>query len=697
MVSMTQSDASSESIIDVQALETSDEPQPPARWRHDDEDAGEGMFSGGRWILATGVATALLWAGGAGAFLFGYLGADTLGRLSPMEIGALGFVVAGPALLLLVLGGAAREMVRFGATARALESAARRLSAPVEIAEGETRALADAVSEQIDRLSKTAEGALARLGAMEEVLRHHSSAVSTASGDTRREVDTLIEDLRRERSAITELSSGLSEETRNITSLIDQQAELVRSAVESATSQTTQGRDLLAESVERLATAAASAQQSGERAAFSISEQMRDMEALVTALDERASRLEAVASGHEDNLKRAQNTAHELSLAADAGAGSMRAAVDAAIEQARRLSTVIAEETRKAGEIGAQEVERVRRAAQAANESAESASRALERSADSVLQRVEKANEANFAAAARTDEALDERIRTVERVMQDVDRRLSDIPRRAESQARRVRDSLPEDDFDYPEETRAGHADRGRDEFDDDIDRLGRMAERREPERGAGRRANERAAGGWGTRRRRERADPLDDFDDDGDVVSRIVPDRGGASIEANGADMHRRAPAPARGGRNGSAEHRADGEDEDWRWKDVLNGIDDEPEERADSSQAVIAGLRRAGVDPNRAIDRDMTARIARVRRRAGSGEARALVLDGALTDVRRTAAALASDEVLRAHSEDFLDDHARLVRRALDENDAGLLAELLDSDTGRAFLLVDAALSDG
>jgi hypothetical protein len=126
------------------------------------------------------------------------------------------------------------------------------------------------------------------------------------------------------------------------------------------------------------------------------------------------------------------------------------------------------------------------------------------------------------------------------------------------------------------------------------------------------------------------------------------------------------------------------------------LKNIDENPSAML-AGEAVVNGLRRAGVDPARALDPDMTARVARARRRSGSGEARALVLDGALNDVRRTSAALAADPTLRGRAEEFVGEHARLVRRAIDENDAGLLSSLLDSDMGRAYLLLDAALTDG
>ncbi len=710
-----------ESIIDVQPLEPADSGQPPARLPF---SGGEGSEypRAGHWVFSAGLVTALLWAGGATAFLFGYHGPGNMANMSAAELGALGFVVSGPALLLLVVGGAARELVRFAATARQIEASARRLSAPVETAERETRALADAVAEQIERLNHSAEGSLARLGAMEEVLRHHSAAVNAASGDARREVDGLIEDLRKERSAIQSLASGLNDEARKIGASIDKQTEMVTAAIEKADTQTRAGREMLEASAERLAAASTAAHDSGERAAFSIGEQMRDMEALVGTLDERANRLEAVARSHQENLKVAQNTAHELSLAADAGAGAMRSSVDTALEQARRLAEVIAEETRAAADQGAQEIERVRRAAQAAKETAERASHTLEENASSVLERLERVNEANVAAAARSDEALESRIRSVERVVAEVDSRLSELPRRAETKAQEVREAFetslrelderfererprpPRREEREPQREPRG---RGRDggrrrrevERDDDFDQLGPLRE----DRGRGR--DERRAPPPERDRapRRERGGRPEEGDDEfmrrlssgedlfsGRAKRSDRRDRGG--IESFGDTAPRRErdwPEPRgeeRGGRD---------EEDGWRWKDVLDGIEETPRAAA-AAEAIVAGLRRSGVDPALALDPDTVARVGRVRRRAGAGEARALVIDSALADVRRTAAALASDAQLRDQAEDFLDDHARKVRRAIDENDAATLSGLLDTDLGRAYLLIDAALSD-
>ncbi len=694
-------------------------PPPPAPPIEEDE---------GRSALPVFVATIVLglaWAGGAAAYLMGYYGVQGLTQGGPERIFGFIFVTFGPTFLIGGLGLVVREMLKFSRTARDIETVATRLSAPLENAKGEARRLADAISVEIDRISETSDVALTRLGAMDEVLRHHAEAVQETSKAARSQVDQMIDDMRTERETINALVDGLGEQAKRISETIERQAEMVSAAADLAGAHSTESRQLLEKAAEHLAAAGGSAQQSGEKAAFAISEQMRDMDALINALDERASRLENVAKSQEGNLKLAQKTAHELSLASEAGSGAMHEASEAAIEQAHRLTEMIEQEMRALAKRASEDVEQIRATADAARMAAEDAGRALENTAATVSAHVDKmSNASNFSGQA--EQAFQDRLRQVETMMSRLDDRLAQAP------ARMARREPPREAPVAPPARRAPPA--------DPFDELEEFAKQHEARRAASRGGDQR-----GSREAPTDRSSRDNFDDRHPRRDR-APHRGdghGADRMAPPVDdlppMRRVAPADMdpTGRRGGGRELRLDDqrptrgfdrgmdrgiEDEEprrrsrmdegdspgvrmsgggdtgsWRWKDLLRDTDDQkkPSQRQDGDD-VVAGLRRAGVDPNDALDPDMTARIARARRRAGSGEARALVIDSALDDVRRTATALASDPSLRARAEAFIDDHARLVRRAVDQNDARGLGALFDTDTGRAFLLIDAALSD-
>jgi hypothetical protein len=571
--------------------------------------------------------------------------------------------------------------MRFAKTAHLLDFSARRLAAPVSNVKADARSVADAIAEQVDRLNRDSEGALARLAAMEEVLRHHAESVQAASQDARSQVDGLIEDLRRERAALGDLSDHLRTEAEKITDTIDRQTEIISKASDVAAKQSVDGEKLLQGSAKGMTEAAAAAQKAAEKAALSIDEQLRDMQALVTALEERGGRLEDVARIHSDNVKIVQQTAHDLNLAADAGANSMKSASDAAVEQARKIAEVIKHETDLTVSRAGEEIDRLRRAAQAAREAAENAGLALEANADAVIERVRAANAAilgDDAAARRIDRerrAREREARSRER------RRAPDRPSRG-PRAERMTQPAEDDWLEEPPRRRAeeGRRENGAILLDADAPPPAAPTEN-------------------GGRKRSARYDvppPSSRFDD----IARRKRDEGTGerhSFEDDGFDDFDEAP-DLRGDRDDFDAPDADqADDGEWRWRDLLRNVDDGSGDGPLAGDAVVSGLRRAGIDPARALDPDMTARVARARRRAGMGEARALVVDGALSDVRRTSAALAADPTLRGRAEQFVGEHAVLIRRAIDENDAGLLSSLLDSDAGRAYLLVDAALADG
>jgi hypothetical protein len=636
--------------------------------------------------LIAGVSLGVFWSAGVTAFLIGYHDA-ALAEMPPQDVAGIAFIALAPAVVFAFAGWAVREMIGFGRTARLLDFSARRLAAPVANAKADARTVADAIAEQIERLNKDSEGALARLAAMEEVLRHHAESVQAASLEARNQVDALIEDLRRERSALGDLSDHLRTEASKISETIDRQTEIVSTATRVAANQADEGRSMLDRSAGAMTDAAGAAQRAGEKAALAIDEQLRDMQALVNALEERGGRLEEVARIHSENVKIVQQTAHDLNLAADAGADSMKLASEAALEQARRVTEVIEKETSRAIQRGMEEIERMRRAAQAARETADSAGLALEASADAVLERVRTAGAAiaDVDAGARTS-GPPPRSR-VEPPLPSSRARIpaapAPLPGRARSEPPAPERRASYEDDDWADDRPPPRSRRGPDPMHANSPEAlppplpardgGRRSSRYAappPSRRFDEAIREDAAPPPTNGRRPGRGRPVDDLDDD------YPADNG-----------HAAAPAKSRGG-----------DDEDageWRWRDLLKNIDESPTAML-AGEAVVTGLRRAGVDPSRALDPDMTARVARARRRAGTGEARALVVDGALNEVRRTSAALAADPTLRGRAEEFVGEHGRLIRRAIDENDARLLSSLLDSDMGRAYLLLDAALAD-
>lgn len=147
--------------------------------------------------------------------------------------------------------------------------------------------------------------------------------------------------------------------------------------------------------------------------------------------------------------------------------------------------------------------------------------------------------------------------------------------------------------------------------------------------------------------------------------------------------------------------------EDAGWTWKDLLGGLsktsDAQPapvvEANADS-QAVdylTSQIAFMGIDPSALLPRARIEEIAAAVQAGDTEGARDVVKRLAPAAIRRLVRKLFSDNTLKAEADKFLARYRDLVAEAAQRDRAGLMiAALLGSDSGRTYLLLDAADGD-
>ncbi|MDB5433213.1 MAG: hypothetical protein JWP35_4329, partial [Caulobacter sp.] len=135
-----------------------------------------------------------------------------------------------------------------------------------------------------------------------------------------------------------------------------------------------------------------------------------------------------------------------------------------------------------------------------------------------------------------------------------------------------------------------------------------------------------------------------------------------------------------------------------DWTWKDVLSGLDGADaaadENLADKLAAEIATM---GIDPAALLPKARVDEIAAAVQTRDAVGAREVVRKLAPAAIRRLVRRMFSDAVLRGQSERFLKRYAAALDEAAESDREGfLVATLLATDAGRAYLLLDAAAGD-
>ena len=132
------------------------------------------------------------------------------------------------------------------------------------------------------------------------------------------------------------------------------------------------------------------------------------------------------------------------------------------------------------------------------------------------------------------------------------------------------------------------------------------------------------------------------------------------------------------------------------WTWKELLSSMD-EPGEAATvaggSDEMLLNEIDAMGIDAAALLPRARIDEIAAAVNQSEPAMMRAIVRRLAPAGIRRLSRRLLSDRAFRAQADRFTDRYQGLLDDAARERNAVVVAALLGSDQGRAFLLIDAA----
>ncbi len=403
----------------------------------------------GNWIVLTGAIIALLWSAGALAYVIGMSGISALQQMPAAQLSGLVFGTLGPALLIVVLAWTIREVRIFAHTTAHIRDMAERFADPAKAVGKDAKAMSRAVQSQITQVNKSVEGALARLGAMEEVLQHHGDAFAQSEEAARERTNALIDNLRREREAITDLADQLDDKTAKIAHSISEQSKMVVSAADIANTQALSGTKSLSLATQHLQETADTAKTKADQLAEQLSNSTAKIEntaqALHTAKQDMRETLGALSSVQDEtNSALAQQkqdvqslvdlsnqSAAQLQVRANDSAQLMKQSLEDALDQARHYTNIMREEGRALADSHGARAKQLQTAA-------EEAKSALDSYADVISKRLEHANEASFSAASWADKTLEK----LQETTSVLDQRLQHLPQAAEKSARQVEEQF---------------------------------------------------------------------------------------------------------------------------------------------------------------------------------------------------------------------------------------------------------------
>jgi hypothetical protein len=560
-------------------------------------------------------------------------------------------------------------------------------------------AVADSISMQARTVAEASDLAETQLREAEAALAARAADLAAAAGEASDAARVAGEDLARQVARLETAGVGVGDQMRVVEAGLSQQrASLVTVSHAIRADQedfAAQAETRAAQLSEFMAEATMSASELGETAT-------RSGETLRSLIGEAASQmhalLETAASEREALAGEAQSA---LSLITDAAAGE-RGRMERELREAIDRLTRAANEAREAaeGHAGAAQhrVDQLSEAAFNAHQQADAVFQArLEEARDLIETSAQMVEQAGARTASRLEEGAASARTTLtelQTLLSDLDERTRSLPAQARAQSEEVKAAVDRGMGDLMETARRtaeetqvidnAFQERVRRNYDMLTDAVKLMGV---------------VAGAAGQSQPPPQMTPppapLRSREISGDAPSasdaglrprlRLTPTATDEEFRSVFETAGGRAPEPVQEGEGG------------WSWKDLLSSIDGDSGDAEGLAERLLGEIEAMGIDPGALLPRSRIDEIAAAIQTRDQNGAREVVRRLAPAAIRRLVRRLFSDAALRGQTERYLRRFTGMLDEAAERDRGGILvASLLGSDAGRAWLLLDAAAGD-
>ncbi|HVY33023.1 MAG TPA: polar localization protein TipN [Caulobacteraceae bacterium] len=139
------------------------------------------------------------------------------------------------------------------------------------------------------------------------------------------------------------------------------------------------------------------------------------------------------------------------------------------------------------------------------------------------------------------------------------------------------------------------------------------------------------------------------------------------------------------------------EGDGDSWSWSDLLSSLDGDAEDAGELEEILVEEIRALGVDPIALFPAARIDDIATALETGDVGGAREIAHRQAPAAIRKLARRVLSDKLLRSQADRFVQQQSARLSDALRQGQTRLaIARALGTETGRAYLMFDAAIGD-
>ncbi|MAP93562.1 MAG: hypothetical protein CMK07_01310 [Ponticaulis sp.] len=357
----------------------------------------------GNGLVIAGIVGAVVLYLGAGLAAFAYFGGDALASLNPVWFVAAVVLLAGPAIAMVMAGFLARQSLQTARSNALVLRASQMLLMPADLAAGRIDTLATRVQEETGRMDELVEGTHASLSELKISLTEERESLSKFIAENRTHIADMVTKLSDERQALAELTSSVEAQTAAISDAIPRQARTMAEAARLAQQEVAKA-DLAVD--ERLKALDDAGRHLGERLSvlgdLSIDAEQRSKR-LGEALAAISKQLDASAQTVDTAIR-----ASEMAVSAATETGdSLSAAISGALDGTREATEFIRKQSREAVAEAMEAMRELRQAGLDAESSTKLAGEAARAEAEQTEERIAELTQRLYEAATRATSVAD--------------------------------------------------------------------------------------------------------------------------------------------------------------------------------------------------------------------------------------------------------------------------------------------------
>jgi len=255
------------------------------------------------WIKRVVFGASFLWLVIAGVLLFLVLDAiNNWQTYSALQWASIATLILGPLLLIFATAYCLKQLAKLSGQAHALNQAATALSTPDKTVVGKSKIMSEAIAAQIHHVDDKLNTALARLGAMDASIQIQAETMQNANRDVRETVTTINQSVEVQKRTLTNMTETLDTSMVSLSNTLTMHTDNLAKAVQIAEQKIKEARISVEGATAKINSASDIVRSNTVQAASTLSASHEDIKSLGDIIRQRSEELDTVYKKHAGEL-----------------------------------------------------------------------------------------------------------------------------------------------------------------------------------------------------------------------------------------------------------------------------------------------------------------------------------------------------------------------------------------------------------